>query len=144
MLTPSLEDYLEESYRHLEAHGIVRPKDLATRLHVSMPSVTKALQKLSEQGFVVYRSRKDVTLTGKGIDVGRYLVSRNRVLQDFLRVIGSTLNIESEVEAMEHYLSPETIDRIAFLTQFLMQPGQEQEFRRLWESARQTEMCTRP
>jgi len=119
MLTPSLEDYLEELCRHLDHHGTVRPKDVALKLGVSMPSVTRALRRLSDMGMVAYRSRGSIRLTEEGKIVGDYLVSRNYVLRKFLMAIGCNVCVEDEAEAMEHYLAPETIDRIELLTRFL-------------------------
>jgi DtxR family Mn-dependent transcriptional regulator len=119
MLTPSLEDYLEEVCRHVQRYGTVRPKDVALKLGVSMPSVTKALRRLSDIGMVAYRSRGSIELTEEGKVVGDYLVIRNHVLRRFLRTIGCNVCIEDQAEAMEHYLTPDTIDRIELVTQFL-------------------------
>ena len=40
MLTPSLEDYLEEIYRFSLSLDTVRVTDISNRLKVAMPSVT--------------------------------------------------------------------------------------------------------
>lgn len=45
MLSPSLEDYLEEIYRISQSGETVRVTDIAACLNVSLPSVTRALQK---------------------------------------------------------------------------------------------------
>lgn len=128
MLTPSLEDYLEELCRHLDRHGSVRPKDIALKLGVSMPSVTRALRRLAEMGMVAYRSRGIILLTQEGKAVGDYLVSRNHVLRKFLRAIGCNVCVEDQAEAMEHYLVPETIDRIELLTRFLEEEENKSRF----------------
>lgn len=42
------------------------------------------------------------------------------MLQEFLKVIGSKVDREKEAEAMEHYLSRETVDAMAMVVGFLM------------------------
>jgi len=52
MLTPSLEDYLEEIYRFSLSLDTVRVTDISKRLKVALPSVTKALYKLRDVFFL--------------------------------------------------------------------------------------------
>jgi Mn-dependent DtxR family transcriptional regulator len=56
-------------------------------------------------------------------------VRRNHALCKFLRAIGCDVCIEDQAEAMEHYLMPETIDRIELLTQFLQDNENKTRFR---------------
>ncbi len=118
MLSPSLEDYLEEIYRFLDQQGYVRITDVAHKLDVSLPSVNKAVNKLDEKGYLDYQRYKNIELTKKGFILGKYLVRRNSTLRKFLQVIGSKCNREDEAEAMEHYLSKETVDAITKLVDF--------------------------
>ncbi len=131
MLTPSLEDYLEEAFRCLQQNGTVRAKDLADSLQVSMPSVTKAIRRLSRAGYAVWHSHGDIDLTSRGREFGHYLVSRNRVLREFLVVLNGEGDAaaEAEAEAVEHYLRPETIRRLADLTEFLAHDAHGRQFR---------------
>lgn len=120
MLTPSLEDYLEEACRLRAAVAVIRCKDLAASLGVSLPSVTKAVKRLSRAGYAIYRTYGEITLTEKGAVEGEYLIRRNQVIRDFLGVIGSRGDVAAEAEAMEHYLSPETITALERLTALLL------------------------
>jgi len=52
MLSPSLEDYLEEIYRFSMQQKTVRVTDISHKLNVAMPSVTKALSKLKAQNYI--------------------------------------------------------------------------------------------
>src|SRR6056297_3134058 len=104
MLTPSLEDYLEEIYRFSNELGFIRITDIANKLDVSLPSVNKAVKTLSEMGYLQYIPYKNIDLTEKGAVMGKFLVARNKTLQQFLEVIGSNCNKEAEAEAIEHYL----------------------------------------
>ncbi|HHW14545.1 MAG TPA: metal-dependent transcriptional regulator [Firmicutes bacterium] len=131
VLTPSLEDYLEELYRLSRRGGGVKAKELAARLNVSLPSVTRALQKLSKTGHVTYRAYEEATLTPQGREVGRYLVRRNTVLRRFVEALGVGCDAAEEVEFMEHYLSPEIVFGIERLLGYLEREKGGQPLRRL-------------
>lgn len=126
MLSPSLEDYLEEIYRLASQQQVVRTTDIAHKLKVSLPSVTKAVKKLSRKGYLQYKRYKNIKLTAQGEQLGKFLVTRNRTLQEFLTVIDSNCNKEDEAEAMEHYLSETTVDAITILVDFFKQHPQLQ------------------
>ncbi len=119
ILTPSLEDYLEELYRFSLSSDSVRVTDLSHKLEVSLPSVTKALRKLKKGEFISYQRYGEITLTEKGKELGDFLVKRNQVLQEFLILIQTDCDIAAEAEAMEHYLSDATIRSIKAIVMFL-------------------------
>lgn len=119
MLSPSLEDYLEEVYRLSLKGGNIRVSDVADCLEVSLPSVVKALRKLDKEEYLFYRAYQPITLTVRGNEVGSFLVERNRILRQFLQVIGSSCDAVAEAEAMEHYLSLPTIKSIKNLVDFM-------------------------
>lgn len=119
MLSPSMEDYLEEIYRFSLFPGTVRVTDISNKLQVALPSVTKALYKLRDQNYIKYERYGEIQLTDQGKSYGCYLVSRNQLLQEFLALIGSKCNYAAEAEAMEHYLSTETIEAIHVLVEFM-------------------------
>lgn len=127
MLTPSLEDYLEEIYRFSQELGYIRITDVADKLDVSLPSVNKAVKVLSEKGYLDYIPYKNIDLTNKGAKLGKFLVKRNQMLQEFLKVISSKVDIEAEAEAMEHYLSRETVDAMAMVVSFFNEHPEIQE-----------------
>ncbi|KNF08084.1 iron dependent repressor [Gottschalkia purinilytica] len=118
MLSPSSEDYLEEVYRLSLNKDEIRIKDIADCLKVSMPSVVKGLRKLSILGYVIYSPYERIELTDKGIKKGKFLVERNGILKEFVKIIGSKCDIEEEAEAMEHYLTISTIKSIEKLVKF--------------------------
>ncbi|MEW6183155.1 MAG: iron dependent repressor, metal binding and dimerization domain protein [Bacillota bacterium] len=118
LLSPSLEDYLEEIYRISARGETVRVTDIAACLGVRLPSVTRALQKLAADGYIRYRPYKDIKLTEKGECLGSFLVERNRIIQGFLSLIGSKCDVVAEAEAIEHYLSLPTLTAIIKFVQF--------------------------
>lgn len=119
MLSPSLEDYLEEIYRFSLHNEVVRVSDIAACLDVTMPSVNSAIRKLSNENYLIYKRYKELLLTNKGRRVGKFLVERNSILQKFLQVINSACDVKAEAEAMEHYLSLPTIRSIESLLDFM-------------------------
>ena len=130
ILTPSLEDYLEEIYRFSLSLNTVRVTDISKRLKVSLPSVTKALYKLRDENYIKYERYGEIRLTDQGNEFGSYLVTRNKLLQEFLALICSKCNFAFEAEAMEHYLSAATIDAINNLVEFMKcNPAWQQAFK---------------
>lgn len=120
MLSPSSEDYLEEVYRLSVNNKDIRITDIAYCLNVSMPSVVKGLRKLSRLGYIVYKPYEKIELTEKGKDIGCFLVERNKILRDFIEIIGADCDIKQEAEAMEHYLTIATIKSIEKLVKFFL------------------------
>ncbi|MFP4015452.1 MAG: metal-dependent transcriptional regulator [Halanaerobiales bacterium] len=140
MLTPSLEDYLEEIYRFSIELGFIRITDVANKLDVSLPSVNKAVKVLAEQGYLDYIPYKNIDLTEKGIKTGKFLVERNHMLQDFLSVIGSKADKEEEAEAIEHYLSRETVTAMTMVVDFFEKnPDVQRELLQFQQELRQSE-----
>jgi Mn-dependent DtxR family transcriptional regulator len=129
LLTPSLEDYLEEIYWFSLFLNTVRVTDISNRLKVALPSVTKALYKLRDEGYIKHELYGEINLTDKGKEFGYYLVTRNQLLQEFLALICSKCNYAAEAEAMEHYLSTATINAIKILVEFMKDnPSWQQAF----------------
>ncbi len=119
MLSPSLEDYLEEVYRFSITQDVVRVSDISHKLNFALPSVSKALGKLRAMGYISYQKYGFISLTDKGRQTGSYLVKRNQVLQGFLVLLRAPCDVAAEAEAMEHYLSRETVDSIHVMMDFM-------------------------
>ena len=120
MPTPSMEDHIEQIYLLIENKGYARVSDIAEALSVLPSSVTKMVQKLDKDGYLVYEKYRGLTLTAKGEKLGKRLVKRHELLEQFLRLIGVDEDkIYDDVEGIEHHLSWNSIDRIADLVQLL-------------------------
>lgn len=119
MLSPSLEDYLEEIYRFSMQQETVRVTDIGRKLNVAMPSVSKALRKLKAQNYIAYERYGLINLTEKGQETGNYLVNRNQIIQDLLTLLGVDCCVAAEAEAIEHYLSVSTIGTFQRLVEFM-------------------------
>jgi Mn-dependent DtxR family transcriptional regulator len=120
MPTPSMEDHIEQIYLLIDNKGYARVSDIAEALSVLPSSVTKMVQKLDKDGYLVYEKYRGLTLTPKGQKLGKRLVQRHELLEQFLRLIGvDEERIYDDVEGIEHHLSWNSIDRIADLVQLL-------------------------
>lgn len=119
MPTPSMEDYIEQIYLLIENKGYARVSDIAEALSVHPSSVTKMVQKLDKDDYLVYEKYRGFVLTPKGKKIGKRLVYRHDLLEQFLRIIGvKEENIYRDVVGIEHHLSWDAIDRIGDLIQF--------------------------
>ncbi|MEW4284034.1 transcriptional regulator MntR [Priestia koreensis] len=119
MPTPSMEDYIEQIYMLIEDKGYARVSDIAEALAVHPSSVTKMVQKLDKDEYLVYEKYRGLVLTTKGKKIGKRLVYRHELLEQFLRIIGvDEENIYEDVEGIEHHLSWNSIDRIGDLVQY--------------------------
>ena len=119
MPTPSMEDYIEQIYILIEEKGYARVSDIAEALSVHPSSVTKMVQKLDKDEYLVYEKYRGLILTPKGKKIGKRLVYRHELLEQLLRTIGvMEENIYNDVEGIEHHLSWNAIDRIGDLVEF--------------------------
>ncbi|ASV69277.1 transcriptional regulator MntR [Cytobacillus sp. FSL W7-1323] len=119
MPTPSMEDYIEQIYLLIEEKGYARVSDIAEALSVHPSSVTKMVQKLDKDEYLVYEKYRGLVLTTKGKKIGKRLVYRHELLEQMLRIIGvKEEHIYEDVEGIEHHLSWDAIDRIGDLVQF--------------------------
>ncbi|GAA1372631.1 MULTISPECIES: transcriptional regulator MntR [Peribacillus] len=119
MPTPSMEDYIEQIYLLIEEKGYARVSDIAENLSVHPSSVTKMVQKLDQEKYLIYEKYRGLVLTANGKKVGKRLVYRHELLEQMLRLIGvKEENIYQDVEGIEHHLSWNAIDRIGDLVEF--------------------------
>lgn len=108
-LTENMEDYLEMFYRIIENQGYVRPVDLSAAVKVKASSVTRMIQKLNEGDYITYQKYRNISLTDKGYQYGRFLVWRDETLKEFLTLLKVEVGIAEQVEGIEHYITPPTM-----------------------------------
>lgn len=119
MPTPSMEDYLERIYKLIDEKGYARVSDIAEGLEVHPSSVTKMIQKLDKDNYLIYEKYRGLVLTNKGKKMGKRLVDRHQLLESFLETIGvQEENIYKDVEGIEHHLSWDSITCIETLVEY--------------------------
>ncbi|HLR75300.1 MAG TPA: transcriptional regulator MntR [Virgibacillus sp.] len=119
MPTPTMEDYIEQIYNLIDTKGYARVSDIAEALDVHPSSVTKMVQKLDKDNYLIYERYRGLILTEKGNKIGERLVFRHELLEEFLEIIGVDEDkIYDDVEGIEHHLSWNSIDRIGDLVNY--------------------------
>jgi len=109
----SAEDYLEQILMLLEKKGHARSVDIAAGLNVSKPSVSVAMKKLRENGYISMSSDSLISLTDKGYAIARKIYDRHRALTRYLVQIGVPEEIAREDACkIEHDLSEESFAAI--------------------------------
>lgn len=111
-ITAAMEDYLEMICR-LSANQVpVRINDLAHHLNVRPSSASKMAANLQELELIDFPKYGLITLTQKGIDTGNYLLFRHELLNRFFCLINHSTDELEQVEKVEHFLTPRTVENI--------------------------------
>ena len=80
----SAEDYLEAILRLKEAKGYARSVDISLLLGVTKPSVSVAMKRLRENGYLTMDADNLITLTPAGMEIARSIYDRHKTLSSFL------------------------------------------------------------
>ena len=112
----SAEDYLEMILRLTEDKGYARSVDIATGLSVSKPSVSVAMKRLREDGYIAMDKDNYISLTDKGMEIARRIYDRHKALTEILIRIGVSPDVAQEDACkVEHDISSQTYDAIVRL-----------------------------
>ena len=109
----SAEDYLESILILRERIGQVRSIDIVNEMEVTKSSVSIAMKKLRENGYILTDRDGYITLTEQGYAVASRIYERHKVLTALLISIG----VDEETAAadackIEHDLSDQTFAKI--------------------------------
>lgn len=113
--TPTIEDYLGVIYT-LERDGeAVIGARLAEWLEVSPPTVTATIKRMIRDGWVAMDRSKEIHLTPAGRQAAQSVLRRHMLAELLLaRMLGVPWSqVHQEADAMEHTISPETVERLA-------------------------------
>jgi len=111
------EDYLEAILTLRRRNGQVRSVEVAAELGYSKPSVSIAMKKLREQGYVRMDESGLLSLTEEGEAVAQGVFERHTTLKKALMLLGvSEEDAAEEACKLEHAISDSTLEKIkAFL-----------------------------
>ena len=97
----------------LEQKGHARSIDIALGLNVSKPSVSVAMKKLKENGYIKMSTDNLISLTDKGYAIARKTYDRHQALTKYLMQLGVPEAIAKEDACkIEHDLSEESFAAI--------------------------------
>ena len=109
----SAEDYLEAILMLRERNGTVRSIDVVNELGYSKPSISVAMKKLRENGYVNMDSDGRITLTPAGEEIADRIYNRHRLLTQFFIRLGVSESVAAaDACKIEHDLSDETFEKI--------------------------------
>lgn len=113
-MTASLEDYLEAVLMLSQSNSEVRLTDIAAMLNVSKPSANRAVNTLTQNGFLSHEAYGAITLTPEGETYAASVLHRHKLLKHFLNdTLGvSEATAEEDACKMEHVMSAETIEKL--------------------------------
>ena len=112
-MNESREDYLEAILRLQSERPVVRSIDIAEFLGFSKASVSVAMKKLLEDGYIYKSQEGFITLTDKGLAIAQEIYARHRFFAEHLIEIGiDPQTAQSEACRIEHVISEETFQRL--------------------------------
>lgn len=107
------EDYLETILVLENRTGYVRSIDIATQMGYSKPTVSIAMRRLRENGYIQVDERRDIHLTPMGREVAERIYERHVLLTNMLTAIGVDRETASrEACKIEHDISADTFSRL--------------------------------
>ena len=109
----SAEHYLETILSLHETQGLVRSIDIANHLHFSKPSVSVAMKKLRESGYIEVDKEGYISLLPAGEEIARRIYERHKLLTQFFIHLGVSPDVAAaDACKIEHDLSEETFQKI--------------------------------
>ncbi len=109
----SAENYLETILILGKRKGDVHSIDIALELEYSKPSVSVAMKKLRENGYIKVTEEGHIMLTDEGKEIAERVYERHTVLLEWLISLGVDPAVAAEDACrMEHVISAETFDAI--------------------------------
>ena len=109
----SAEDYLEAILILRERLGAVRSIDVVHQLELTKPSVSVAMKRFRENGYIALDDSGHLILTGSGLAIALNIYEKHLVLTQFLISIGVDEEIaKKDACRMEHVISDESFEKI--------------------------------
>ena len=109
----SAEDYLEAILILRERLGNVRSIDVVHQLEITKPSVSVAMKRFRENGYIEMDSDGFITLLPPGEEIAQRIYNRHKLLTHFLVSLGvSEETASADACKVEHDLSDESFEKI--------------------------------
>lgn len=114
--TENVEEYLEALWI-FEEKGVDTPRiiDVSGYLFVAPPSAVEMLRKMESKGYVNYKAREGVSLTGMGRDAARRIIRNHRLAEVLMKNTLHTEIDEKTVCGIEHHMTGEFSDALCTL-----------------------------
>ena len=105
----SQEDYLEKILQISKVKESVHAIDIAREMSFSKPSVSVAMNKLKELGYINISEKGEITLTPDGLTIAEKTLEKHETITELLIHLGvSEKTAKEDACRMEHDISDET------------------------------------
>ena len=123
--TKSQEEYIKTIYILQNMESEVRITDIANKLNVSKPSVTRSVKNLANRGVLNYKTYGSICLTEEGKILAKNIIKKQDTMTNFLyEILGVDLETtKKEASALKSDLSEDTINKIEDLVGKLLDLG---------------------
>ena len=109
----SQEDYLEKILQISQKKDAVHAIDIAREMSFSKPSVSVAMNKLKEQGYIEINDKGEITLTPSGLEIAQKTLEKHIILTKMLMYLGvDEVTATEDACRMEHDISDTTWEAI--------------------------------
>lgn len=109
----SAENYLETILVLSKSNPYVRSIDIVNEMGFSKPSVSIAMKKLRENGYLFMDDKGHITLSESGNEIAEKIYERHTVLSRMLENLGVDHDTAAEDACrIEHVISEQTFDKI--------------------------------
>ena len=116
----SQEDYLEKILQISQKKESVHAIDIAREMSFSKPSVSVAMNKLKDQGFITINEKDEIFLTEAGLLIAEKTLEKHIILTNMLISLGVSEEVAKEDACrMEHDISDETWKAIKKHAEFM-------------------------
>ena len=105
----STEDYLEKILQLKDVKEEVHAVDIAREMSFAKASVSEAMNKLKDQGYIEVGEKGVITLTPKGLEIAEKTLEKHLILTKMLMALGVDEKTAMEDACrMEHDISDKT------------------------------------
>ena len=109
----SQEDYLERILQISQKKESVHAIDIAREMNFSKPSVSIAMNKLKEQGYIEINDKGEISLTSSGLAIAEKTLEKHIILTKMLMYLGVDEETAKEDACrMEHDISDKTWEMV--------------------------------
>ena len=112
-INESVENYLEAILMLKEKNGMVRSIDVVRLLNFSKPSISRAMSRLRENGYITMDGEGWLELTEKGYEIAARIYERHQLFTQWLVALGVSPETAREDSCrIEHDISEESFEKI--------------------------------
>jgi DtxR family Mn-dependent transcriptional regulator len=120
-LSAAMEDYIKTIYSLEKRNKVARVSEIGRMLSVKKASVVAAVSLLQKNEFIKHERYGFITLTERGMSTAEKIAHKGRALFEFLTIALKIDDEKARTEScgMEHFISPETAEKMIQLTRQL-------------------------